>query len=369
LATPAAGAPPAGNLRTAARPAGRLGSEEFHSAALPTAQEAAVLYAANHADAATALLKLEIKDPVGRNNKQAWLMLFDLYQTAQNRTEFDSLSMLFTVKFEQSPPAWTETSDGGNDPRRVQSRERKDFFALKPSPHGEIAGEIDKFIAFADSQGTVRLDVAKVTGLTPEEAALLTAALRKLRRQRMPMWFNNVDSLEKVLRAAYNERSIGEQKPYWELLFELYILQGRMTEFEELGLEYAVAFEISPPNWEVYVNTVAESVAKNGAEAASSVAPPQAPEGYALKGVISAASANQVAELNAYAAARTEVVVDMSKVLRVEFGYTSALFEVIKTIQLAGKRVILANLSELNAALLEALGVNRYAILVRRKSN
>jgi anti-anti-sigma regulatory factor len=85
--------------------------------------------------------------------------------------------------------------------------------------------------------------------------------------------------------------------------------------------------------------------------------------------VISAASANQVAELNAYAAGRTEVVIDMSKVLRIEFGYTSAFFDVIKAIQLAGKRVILADLSELNAALLEALGVNRYAILVRRKSN
>ena len=40
----------------------------------------------------------------------------------------------------------------------------------------------------------------------------------------------------------------------------------------------------------------------------------------------------------------------------------------VKAIQLAGKRVILANLNELNAALLEAFGFNRYAILVRRKS-
>ena len=54
--------------------------------------------------------------------------------------------------------------------------------------------------------------------------------------------------------------------------------------------------------------------------------------------------------------------------LRVEFGYASAFFDVVKAIQLAGKRVILTNLNELNAALLEAMGVNRYAILVRRKS-
>ena len=84
--------------------------------------------------------------------------------------------------------------------------------------------------------------------------------------------------------------------------------------------------------------------------------------------MVSAASANQIAEMNAHAAARDEVVIDMSNVLRIDFGYMSTFFDVIKAIQLAGKRVILTELSELNAALLEALGVNRYAILVRRRN-
>ena len=88
MATPAVGGTTPGSVRPA-RPAGRLGSEEYHSGALPTAQEAAVLYSANHADTATALLNAEIKDAVGRNNKQAWLMLFDLYQVGRNRAAFD----------------------------------------------------------------------------------------------------------------------------------------------------------------------------------------------------------------------------------------------------------------------------------------
>src|SRR3954468_7629528 len=136
MATPAAGLPPAGSMRPAPRTGARVGTEEFHSAPLPVPQEAAILYAANFAESAVMLLKQEIKDPVGRNNKQAWLMLFDLHQAAQNRTEFDSVSMLFTVKFEQSPPAWSESADGSADPRRQQSRERKDFFALKPGAQG-----------------------------------------------------------------------------------------------------------------------------------------------------------------------------------------------------------------------------------------
>ena len=354
------------NVRPAGRPSGRLGSEEYHSAALPVTQEAAVLYAANHAEHAAAILKAEIKDAAGRNNKQAWLMLFDLYQVAQNRQEFDALSMLYTVKFEQSSPAWNDSADAANDPRRVQSRERKDFFALKPAADGSLAGEIDKFVVFAEGQGTVRLDVAKVTSLTAGEATLFAAMLARLRKQRLPMWFNNMEGLETALRAAFNERATEEQRPFWVLLFELYVLQGKDEAFEELGLEYAVAFEMSPPNWEVYVNTVSAAAAST-TPATPASSPPEA--GHALKGVLAATSANQLAEMNGYAASRTEVVVDMGKVMRIEFSFTGTFFDAIKAIQLAGKRVILTNISELNAALLEALGVNRYAILVRRKSS
>ena len=368
MATPAAGASSTGNVRPA-RVAGRLGSEEFHSATLPTAQEAAILYSAGFTDGAAYLLKTEIKDPVGRNNKQAWLMLFDLYQESRNRVEFDALSMLFTVKFEQSPPVWADNGDAANDPRRNQNRERKDFFGLKPNAGGELAAEIEKFLVFAEGQGTVRLDVAKVTAINANEALLLANALTHLRKKHLPMWFNNFEGFEKVLRAAINEKSPQEQRSYWMLLFEMYILQGRTEEFEELGLEFAVAFEISPPSWEVYVNKIAQETAKPAAAPAKSAAAPAPPEsGFELKGVISAAGANQIAELNSYAATRTEVPVDMGRVLRVEFGYAAAFFDVVKAIQLAGKRVILTNLNELNAGLLEAMGVNRYAILVRRKS-
>lgn len=361
MASPAIGTP-----RPVPKVPGRIGTDEYHSAPLPAPQEAAVLYAAGHADAAIQVLQAEIKDPQGRNNKQAWLLLFDLFQATQNRQQFDSLSMLFTVKFEQSPPAWAENADAASDPRRAQSRERKDFFAVKPSHDGSIAAEVERFVAFAEDQGTVRLDVAKIAAISPEEATLFTAALQRLRRRQMPMWFNNLEGLENLLRAQFNEGSPESQEPFWLLLFELYILQAKMGEFEELGLEYAVAFEISPPNWETYVNTVAAAVARTAAPGLAAAPAPES--GFPLRGVISAASANQLAEFNGHAASRNEVVADMGKVIRVDYAFTAQFFDAVKAIQLAGKRVILNNLNELNAALLEALGVNRYAILVRRKS-
>ena len=114
------------------------------------------------------------------------------------------------------------------------------------------------------------------------------------------------------------------------------------------------------------MNTVSAAAART-TPAAPVAAPPEA--AFALKGVLAAGSVNQVAEMNGYAAGRSEVVVDMGKVIRVDFAFTGTLIDAIKAIQLAGKRVIVTNLSELNAALLEALGVNRHAILVRRKSS
>jgi anti-anti-sigma regulatory factor len=357
-----------GSARPAQRATGRVGTEEYHADPLPPAQEAAVLYSANFVAPAEAILKALTRDPASRSNKQPWLMLFDLFEVTQNRQEYEALSMLYTVKFEQSPPAWAGGAEAAADPRRSQSRDRKDFFALKPNAMGELAPEIEKFLAFAESMGTVRLDLGKVASITASEAALLAAALLKLRRARMPMWFNNTETLEGALRAAMNERATDITRSFWLLLFELYVLLGKMEPFEELGLEYAMAFEMSPPNWEVYVNTVSAAASRSPTAPADAEATEPA-AGFVLKGVISPASQNQFADLSAHAASGTELVVDMGKVMRIDFAAGAMFFEVVKAIQLAGKRVILSRLSELNAALLEAFGFNRHAILIRRKAN
>lgn len=369
MATPVAGASSAGAPRPAPRAPGRIGTEEFHSAPLPPAQEAAVLYAANLVAPAEAILKAETRNPASRSNKQPWLMLFDLFEATQNRAEYDALSLLFTVKFEQSPPAWAGGAEEVSDPRRTQSRERKDFFALKPNMAGELGPEIEKFVAFAESMGTVRLDLGKIASITASESAQFAAALKRLRRANLPMWFNSAESFERVLRAALNERASEATRSFWLLLFELLVLQGKSEPFEELGLEYAVAYEMSPPIWEVYVNSVSETAARAPAVPAAAAPAARPAAGFVLKGVISTASQNQFSELAAHAASGSEIVVDMGKVLRIDFAAGALFFEVVKAIQLAGKRVILSNLSELNAALLEAFGFNRHAILIRRKAN
>jgi anti-anti-sigma regulatory factor len=273
------------------------------------------------------------------------------------------------VKFERSPPIWSSASDAP-DPRRKEKRERKDFFPINPSGDGTLLGEIDRFEAFAKEMGTCRLGFEKVKSIHSEEAELLSLVLARLRRSKIPLWFNGFNDFTALLRARINDldgQPAGASQGFWSLLFELFILDGRLQEYEDLGLEYAVAFEMSPPPWEAVTRPGGSS--PEGGKAAPGEAAASAEAGFPMRGVISANNKDQLKQLTIHAASRQqEVLVDMSGLLRVDFAMASEFFETVRAIHLSQKRVILSNLNELVAALLEVFGMTKHAILMRRKS-
>lgn len=356
-AAPRPVAPAANSAPNPAAPAAELAD-----GTLSPLQEAAVLYSADYYEATAEVLKEYLREPAGKNNIRAWLMMFDFYQLTHNRKEFEALSMLYTVKWERSPPVWVENEEG--DPRRKEKRERKDFFPIKPGADGALLPEIDRFEIFVKEMGSARIDFGKVKTILAEEAELFSLVLQRVRRAKMHLWFNGFDDFATLLKKCINDTPGPKSKGFWNLLFELYILDGKLNEYEELGLEYAVAFEASPPAWEA-VNRPTGTPGEGQADAAK--AEPVA-QGFPLKGVISAASKDALAQLAVYAANRDEVVVDAGGLLRIDFAFAGQFFESVRAVHLAGKRVILSNLNELVAALLEVFGMNRHAILMRKKS-
>ena len=337
----------------------------------PPLYEAAILYAADCYEAAQETLREHLKTKDGKDSIRTWLMLFDFYQLTHNRKEFDAISMLFTVKFERSPPAWAASAEN-SDPRRKEKRERKDFFPLTPATDGALLGEIDNFEAFATDLGSCRVGLEKVLGMLSEEAELLSIVFQRLRRAKCPIWFNGFNDFAAMLKKSINDAS-GKPLPtslgYWSLLFELYILDGKNEEYEDLGLEYAVAYEMSPPPWEVVMRpTGQDSTIPTlvGTPAAAAAAAEQV--GFPMKGVFSASSMEMLQQLSIYAAPKQEVLVDMSNLMRIDFAVAGQFFDAIRGIHLAQKRVILSNLNELTAALLEVFGMTKHAILMRKKA-
>ncbi len=356
-------------INTAANATGAFTSEQLSPDAnsFPVIYEAAILYSADYYDAARETLKEHMKTAEGKSSIRTWLMLFDLYQLTHHRTEFESLSMLFTGTFERSPPVWK--SDGGsNDPRRKEKREQKDLFVMTPDLDGALLAEIDRFEDFARDIGTCRIEFSKVKSILAEEAELFSIVFQRLRRAKIHLWANGPEDFSAILKASINEASgapPSSTRGWWSLLFELTILDGRVDDYEELGLEYAVAFEMSPPPWEDIVRPAGIA---DGALDLDKDAEISAHGGFMLNGVVGQNSKEMLQQLAIYAGSKQEVLIDMSGLLRIDFAVAGQFFEAIRAIQLSQKRVILSNLNELVAALLEVFGMSKHAILMRKKS-
>jgi ABC-type transporter Mla MlaB component len=134
----------------------------------------------------------------------------------------------------------------------------------------------------------------------------------------------------------------------WRMLLEMYHLKGMRSEFDSLAARYRRAFDVATaPSW--------------GYPAAVN-----APGMFSLKGVI--ASSRDLEELVEHGRSCMTVAIDMSEVQRIDFGYAIGFCEVLRFFHSQRKRVILANIGELHAALLETLGMNHDVVVLRRNA-
>ena len=136
----------------------------------------------------------------------------------------------------------------------------------------------------------------------------------------------------------------------WLVLFDLYHSAGRREDFERLLLDYAAVFpQFLRPSW-----GFPPSIASAGT--------------LMLEGVMDRAS-ECLAHIQRHGTGCSTMAIDMSRVERIDFGLVGELAGCLRALHLAGKRVILANISAVNSALLEALGVQQYIAFIRRRDS
>jgi ABC-type transporter Mla MlaB component len=84
-----------------------------------------------------------------------------------------------------------------------------------------------------------------------------------------------------------------------------------------------------------------------------------------LEGVL--ASMRDVRPLVEAAKSRRTIGVDFSRVERIDFGFAPALCALLRGWGMQGRRVILANIAELHAELLQCVGLGAHVALLRRR--
>ena len=319
------------------------------------AEEAAMLYANRQDDAVRAVLENAIRQHAYGPGERLWLMLFDLYRLAGNKTSFEALEIDYARCFEKSPPAWLDKSGGATSTNVAAGS-----LLFRGELIGENAAAFDAVRQALQKTPRLCLDLSKIRQVDAQGCGQLLAMMQQVRKTGREIELLGRDALEVMLQARI-VTGVAEDRECWLLFLELCQLQGQHEVFEDMAVDYAVTFEVSPPSWET------SRIAKPEPPRDESVGPVggNAPgDAYVLHGD---SLGVRFSDLLPYAESRDTVVIDCTGLVRMDFVSAGALLNALTTIRQRGKPIVFHHPNRLVAELFRIVGLNAVGTLIFAK--
>ncbi|MEO8485458.1 MAG: STAS domain-containing protein [Betaproteobacteria bacterium] len=315
-------------------------------------ENAALLYAGGQTAPARVLLEQGVaSDHDTRLSPLAWLALFDLLQRARDHSAFDQLSLQYVVQFERTAPAWEE-------PDKPQATKAQGgYVAISGKLTAASAPQVDGLRRAIDKGAThTRIDLSQVAGYDDDGARLLALALAAARKRAIPMSLQRPEKLRVALAAALKEGAEAGEGA-WLLALELLQWTQDRDAFENLAVDYAVTFELSPPSWEPPPPSApAADATLAGADTAAGA--PADADMLKWTGVMAGSALPHFIALSDFAQGRAIVPIDMSGVERVDFVCAGALLNAINRIEQQRKAVQVLGVSPIVRAMLLLIGIS-----------
>lgn len=320
-------------------------------------ENAALLFASGQTQPARALLEQGVAtDHDARSSTLAWLSLFDLLQRLHDRAAFDQLALQYVVQFERSPPAWEER-EGADDGKPKASA--GGYAVITGKLTEATVAQIDGFRRTVDKGAPARLDLAQVAGFDDAGAQLLADALGYARKRRVPIAIQRAEKLRAALDILVKRgRDAGEGA--WLLALEFLQFDHTQEAFDDRAIEYAIAFERSPPSWEPPPQSPGAPPAPADAAIgqAEETVDVSTAGAVAWTGVMAGPSASAMSKIAEQASAQPIVVIDMTAVQRVDFVCAGALLNSINRVESQRKAVQIVGATPIIRALLLLIGIS-----------
>jgi anti-anti-sigma regulatory factor len=335
----------------------------------PSLENAALMFAHGNASAATAALTHAL-ETTERTQPMVWMCLFDLHTRNTDRAAFEELALKFVVQFERSAPAWDEVFLSGSGPARSGHPDGR------PKPKSLLRGDVTDPLApviAALTEAAKRkdgvtprfdLDIVDLDSVNDICGTLLAGALAALRRKGAVMTFRGLDS---TLRRLSTPLASGERqrRGQWYLVLELLQWTGQATEFEDRAVDFAVTFEISPPTMEALTPEQRSALSKkvdDGALPDDTLIEDQIVWLGELKGTNHAC----LQKIAVDAVATNPVIIDMQRVLRVDFVCGGGIANAFTRLMAQAIDVRVIGASPIIQALLQLTGVPATLFVKRR---
>lgn len=360
----------AGGPAAAAEDAGGARVEITPGALSPSFEEAAVLYSNGQGPAAAMILWETARGGEDRTlARQAWSMLFDLYQATGRRTDFDSLALDFSTRFETSPPTWDdEIAPSSEDSRPTGAT--PGLVTMPAALDAQVVRQLEQAQRLAQRRRAVLLDVSAVRSVDPVGADLLRRLLAAFARSRRELLIQGTDALLGVLARTTEPGRRDPSESCWLLQMDLLRLQDRQQAFEDLAIDYCVTYEVSPPSWEPMPASIRAAVPSDTEPADRSGDPGRwttDTDALTVTGELLGRSPGFFETLDAFAADRAEVVIDCRGLRRLDFAAAGELLNRLVMLRTGGKYVVFRDVNQLVAALMAVMGIHDLAELRLRR--
>lgn len=347
--------PPAAIAEPAARPAKR--NRPSADREMPQALEDCALSHAN-GQTSEALRVIEAAIAAGKLGPwamQAWLIRFDLYVQLGLKAAYDVAAEQFAQQFERSAPAWPQFEvlpmGGGNSGLpsvNVSGR----LSSASAGPLSALRKTIDRYDG-------VQLDFARFEDADVAGCQHLLAMLHQILRAKKIVRLSNVGRLTQVISEhAVTGDATRAQAP-WLLKLELLQIVGEQAQFEEVAVDYAVTFGVSPPSWMDMPQRNAGAVADPVSEAGN--------DWFRVPSDIVQPAEEIFARIKAHAAQHDPLIIDLARVRRIDFISASQLVKLLAELRTGTQPVELRYANEMVSLLLVMMGAGEVAQLMSRR--
>lgn len=327
-------------------------------------EEAAIMHANGSSRAAIPILQNTIQEIRGQRRLETWLMLFELYQQQNDRAAYENLGLEFVMEFERTPPIWSER-------KRILSKPSAEASNTHTFGAQLTAATLDKELAPLRAVTTrlnpPRLDFSRVKEIDSMAAAEILALWHLSHKVAMPRQILGGAAFAKLLAGKIETgRRIPAEAPFWLLLIEVQQALGLNEAFDNLAIEYAITFEVSPPSWDA---RLAPKVEKSAPVAIDSAPTSPAGECLELHGEITSQHPQGLAEIRGYAReCGNAIVLNFEGVDRVDFESAGQFLNLFMELLQQGRSVQIIRANELVLALLQLMGISELVTIERRKA-
>jgi hypothetical protein len=222
------------------------------------AEEIATLFSEGEQTTSIKIITDHLNEHKGNVDKRFWYMLMDGHQVSGNRQIFEKVALAFSQKFETSSPSWFSNTA---EVKPVTMMAGKNIIILESNFKVTQTERFKEFLKASREEKFCRINVSQCKFESSEPAALqalhkLFKDLRKYEVKAVLMGDNNLINFCKSYinpspeNKALKPEFLALEELFWLLYLEILQWKGRQEDFENIALDYAMKFEVSPPGWE-----------------------------------------------------------------------------------------------------------------------